>query len=394
MADFTPTKRVRPQQQVQTANDSTFGVYLYNTAVTEVRPIWESGYTVFRALPGLNPDTGYTTFDPLFINEAETGLWIYNTHVVAGAGIDDHRVTFIMRDSFSGDDFNLAQSPYNVLYKSVKDMESLPLQQRIWSDFLVGRNGRGAALPNCRRPNYFIQCVPYRRGDHTFNANDALSNLHVIRMTSSAGEALKKALDVMRTEHPDIDITALDQSWFVTLWNKKKPHPYLHTAGDERALSYECSLDQMYRGNDEYTGASAALNGMEARVKSLVKPWDKVLRFPSFAEQADWLCYAFDSVPDMIMRAFADNPEWISEKIRRKAGSGSQPQPQNYRPAVAPQSTAAPIYRPTNAQVTEAPRYPRPQQAGLPSDVQTAFSPVPQAPWDVQDESDSEGITY
>ena len=394
MADFTPTKRVRPQQQVQTANDSTFGVYLYNTAVTEVRPIWESGYTVFRALPGLNPDTGYTTFDPLFINEAETGLWIYNTHVVAGAGIDDHRVTFIMRDSFSGDDFNLAQSPYNVLYKSVKDMESLPLQQRIWSDFLVGRNGRGAALPNCRRPNYFVQCIPYRRGDHTFNANDALSNLHVIRMTSSAGEALKKSLDVMRTEHPDIDITALDQSWFVTLWNKKKPHPYLHTAGDERALSYECSLDQVYRGNDEYQGTSAALNGMDTRIKSLVKPWDQVLRFPSFEEQADWLCYAFDSVPDMIMRAFADNPEWISEKIRRKAGSGSQPQPQVYQPAIAPQSTAAPAYRPANPQVTEAPRYPRPQQAGLPKDVQTPFSPVPQAPWDTQDESDSEGITY
>lgn len=366
MSDFTPTKRVRPTQQVQTANDSTFGIYLYSTAVNEVRPIWESGYTVFRALPGLNPDTGYTTFDPLYINEAETGLWVYNTHVVAGAGIDDHRVTFIMRDSFSADDFNLAASPYNVLYKSVKDMESLPVTQRIWSDLLSGRNGRGAALPNCRRPSYFIQCIPYKRGDHTFNAQDALNSLNIIRMTSSAGEALKHTLDKARAEDPSMDITALDQSWFITLWNKKKPHPYTHAAGDERALSYDCCFDKVYRGNDEYQGSSALLTGMGDKIRQLVKPWDQVLRFPSFEEQADWLCYAFDSVPDMIMRAFADNPEWISEKIRRKAGSGSQPQPQNYRPAVAPQ-------QPT-------PSYPRPKQAGLPD--MSAFAPVPQAPWD------------
>ena len=131
MAEFKPTKRVRPTQQVQTANASDYGMYLYKAAVRDFRPAWERGITVFRILPGLNPDTGYSTFDPMYLEDIEPGLWIYSTHVVQNAGIDDRRVTFIMRDSFDNDDYNMAMSPYNVMYKAVSGMKSLPVTSLI-----------------------------------------------------------------------------------------------------------------------------------------------------------------------------------------------------------------------------------------------------------------------
>lgn len=368
---FIPTKRVRSIQQVASANDSDFGMYIYKTAVREIRPVWDRGFLVLRLLPGLNPDTGYETFDPMYLSDTEPGMWIYSTHVVAGAGLDDRRVTFIMRDSFDADDYNMALSPYNVMYKAIKGMESLPVTQRVWGDLLEGGNNRPPALPNAKRPNYFVQCIPYCRDDKVFNFNESLSQLHVCRMTSSAGEAMRKELDMKYMADHSFDATALDQSWFVTIWNNTHKHPYTGAEGNSRFLTYACSVDDTYRARDEYQGSKATLSNYEQQIKSLVKPWDQILRFPSVEQQADWLCYAFDSVPDMVMYAFSDHPEWISERIRNKAGMGAQVHTNVHQAAVAqPQQ---PQIRMNTTGI--------PKQSAKPAEP--PFKPLmPNAPWD------------
>lgn len=378
MAEFKPTKRVRPTQQVQTANASDYGMYLYKAAVRDFRPAWERGITVFRILPGLNPDTGYSTFDPMYLEDMEPGLWIYSTHVVQNAGIDDRRVTFIMRDSFDNDDYNMAMSPYNVMYKAVSGMKSLPVTQRIWCDLLEGGNGRSPSMPNPKKPQYFIQCIPYCKDDKTYNFNESLTQLHICRLTSSAGEALRKELDMMYIQDNNFDVTALDQSWFVTIWNNAHKHPYTGAEGNSRFSSYACSIDATYRARDEFQGSDCMLTKYESQIKSLVKPWDQILRFPSVEQQADWLCYAFDAAPDMVMYAFSDHPEWITERIRNKAGMGAQVHTNVHPAAVAPQAPTIKL-----------------NTVGLPNTRQvpktgTAYQPLmPNAPWDDNDGPDA-----
>lgn len=321
MHDFQPTKRVNSLGNANKAAAASTGSFLYQRDVKEFRPSWRSGHLVFRILPAIAPDGDGILWDPIYVTtdsgERVFGDWVYGGLIAANAG-RVRKFTFFLNPTIDGE-FNIGDSPYYILYSAVESTKNWPSTQRKWIDKLAGNSTAGAELPDPSKPQWFMQSLVYFRDQTAFTTS--LSNPPVVRLSNSAGQSLKRIIDQELAANPDFDITALDQSHFVTVWNGQHPNPYTRVPGTPNVMRYDVCFTDTYVGNDQHTGTSGLLTEQEDQVRAGVTPWRNLLRFLSFEEQAELMFEAFSDTPDMLdyaYKSFSYHPEWFPEGFNKR----------------------------------------------------------------------------
>jgi len=321
-----------------------FGNYLLKSgAGGEVwKPSYTGGKTVIRIFPGKNPDDPLA-WDPFrFSNEPrQFGDWVRRYPAVRSMG--DSGVTFIIKDPLD-ESIQLEMTPAWVLFRAV-DRLVAARKDPGWGGYLKGGSGRGAQLP---RPAdvYLVQCcIAEHKGKPRtpyYGATD--DKLVVMELGPSAGRALLELCDTVREGYtgPSDDYNAMYESGdiinpaagrYVTFYPLKDGDPRQQQAGVRSAseafgqsgrsrsgggggggqeeIGFGCYVD------DNYMGIPAAITGIEQQVRTKVRLWDDILRFPTLEEQAAMLATRFP--PDMICYAWQDFPHWIPETVSAKA---------------------------------------------------------------------------
>lgn len=312
---FNGSKKMNSHARTEQAIATASGNYIYQSQANEYRPVFKGGPLVFRVFPYWDQEEN--AWEPMNITMNNgykmMGNWSFEGLVAAFTG-QDMKVSFFLQDSIDGD-FNLMDSPYYVLYKAVVATKDWPSQERYWVDKLEGGTNAGPELPDPRKPIWFMRGFVYEKDGEIYTPK--AEEPAIIRLSASTGEALRRAINAELVQDPNFDIAALDQSNVVTVWNSSRPHPYTHQPGFSRFPGYDVCITH------ELVGASQGLpvkaTDQEAVLRNSLTPWGSVFRFLAYQEQADLLCKAFASTPEMLLYAFADHPDWIAPEIRNKA---------------------------------------------------------------------------
>ncbi len=320
------------------------------------RPSWDHPTTI-RIYPGLDPDDP-TRWDPYRLRSDHPserdrggfGDWLRRYPAMRQAGVGSG-ATFLLSDMLDPL-YNMNNNPAWVLYRAIADAEKANTIKPAWRPLLKGAAGRGAALP---RPSTVVvvqgaimECggkVYADPGKGSPPRGGAPEDLPVVVVLSrSAGEVLENlcderiegsraSCDDFENYYANGDIVSLEHGRFITFFQEGKdprasrpqPGPAQTTFGasatphrDQRTRSRNADFSSYDAFADKvWNGIPAQLPGpqLESLVRARVLPWDSILRFMSDKEQALVLARAFSAVPDMVVYAFRDHPDWVPEDV-------------------------------------------------------------------------------
>jgi len=348
--------------------------------------------TTLRLLPGVEfDDDGNRCWAPYRVTDSQLGFgdWIRRYTAVWRAGATGgQKVSFITHDPADpacGPDAEM-QSPGFILWSEINRAVKAKQDRGGWAGLLQGGSGRAEELPR-PTPVYVAYGALVQRGGKDFT-NDRGSirpprglvegeDIPVVFMKRTAGEALLRELnrevegyagdpEDFAARYLHGDPVALSSGKFVHFYRKQDGPPGERqqqqgqgapaafapvAAGGGGQGRTEAGYDVVLW--DSYAGIPARLDAFEPYLRQKLQPFDDILSFPTYEEQAQLLADKFP--PDVIEYAWRDHPEWIPDSVREKAramsqthvavgGYGMPPQPgADYQPPQPQQPTTPPV---------------------------------------------------
>lgn len=348
MSDFGRSRRLSAVMGSNSGvSESSYQSFVLKRGVGDlVRPSWEHP-TVFRILPGLNPDNP-AEFDPwrLSMRQDDYGQWFYPVDVANVSCEANNKASrsWILKDPFDNS-YNSMLNPLVLLRNAVKSAINQRLPYSInWLSLVQGGQGRGEELAGpaaCWLIRCFLlehagkPCVPPRG----FNEEDRTVYM---MLKVSAVNALKRAMeqkkDNFRGDPSDIashyvfgDPVGLEDGAYVTLFNREKDprqnsapsggfNPFQQGGGrggyggDRQVKGYDCFLTK------DYHGGSANLVEHANVVRSKVIEWPNAVHIPDNEEQVRYLEQVYRPYSDMLVFALDDAYGNILEQGLRREG--------------------------------------------------------------------------
>ena len=333
------TKRRYQMAEFGRAEEENRGRYLLKPGRGSVwRPAWGDGQTTIRILPVRNLDNP-AEWEPFKLSPKpmDFGDWIRKYPVCRNMGETDP-VTFIMYDpadvTLTRDQMRM--TPGWLLFRAIDRAIANGQEQPGWGALLKGGVNRSAPL-SMPTEVYLVQCFVMQYGTTVFPSPRGFAaddQPIVMEITRSAGQMLLEKLDETRPDYDGPaedwersmlhgDPVSIDYGRFVTFYNLSNvPLRQSCEQNWSRETVFGCNGWSEHLGvgvdiDETFNGLSANLRDYEDVVASKVQPWDDILYFPSFEEQARMLADKFP--PSAILYAWRDFPEWIPESVRRRA---------------------------------------------------------------------------
>ena len=318
------------------------------------RPSFQQGaVTTLRILPTPSPENP-SVLEPYRTAQKTNhfGDWVRYYPAARNFGVGNDKTTFIISTP-TGEAAELAMSPAHVLYNAV-DRAVSAKQDRGWGGFLKGAAGRSADLP---KPEgiYLTQVAVLATGQKMFQpwkGSGGNERAIVFEWTSGLGKSILESLNKPKDgyngdpgnyeESMDAgDPVSLNHGRFLTIFRKADGNPRTRAmqmqAGPVSAFGGPAGglPDSSPQGRDaigydfiwepSFMGTvPPQLTGMDAYVLQRTQLWDDIVHLPTFEEQAALLAPRFPG--DMLMYAWRDHPEWITEDIRRRAAAATSVQ--------------------------------------------------------------------
>ena len=377
------------------SSDSPFQSYVLKRGQGEtMKPSWEHP-TIFRILPGLNPDNP-AVLDPwrFSANTDDYGQWFYPVDIASVMCESNNKTsrTWVTRDPFDAS-YNMRNNPLVIMRSAIQSayMQKLPICVN-WLGLTKGGQGRGPELAPPKE-SWLVQCVIMEHNGKTFPVPKGFGpedRTVFLVLTISAVQALKRCIELrnpdFRGDPIDIagqfingDPISLNAGAYITMFNRTKdPRNVPSRSGGFSAFAAQPSKDGItLPGYDafvtkEYMGGSADLTEYEDIVLSKVRPWHEAVFIPTDEEQVKYLEQVYRPFSDLLVYALDDAYGAVLDpKIRRegleKLGRGvstsvnlvaepanSQPFARPVAPVQAPVS-AAPVFKRVTAPAAPQP---------------------------------------
>jgi len=324
-----------------TSSDSPYQSFILKRGQGDTtKPSWDHP-TIFRILPGLNPDNT-AEFDPWrFSTRADDyGQWFYPVDIASVSCESNNRTsrTWVMKDPFDTH-YNMSNNPLVMMRSAVKSAISQKLPFAInWLGLISGGAGRGPELAPPKE-SWLVQAVIMEHNGKTFEIPKGFGpedRTVFLVLTVSAVQALKRVMEArnpeFRGDPNDIaghfangDPVSLDAGAYVVLFNREKdPRNANSRQGGFSAFSQPQGRGIEVKGYDaymlkEYRGGAASLTGFEDLVRSKVKLWQDAVNIPSDEEQVKFLEQVYRPFSDLLVYALEDSyGNVLDPKIRRE----------------------------------------------------------------------------
>lgn len=355
-ASMRPTRRYN--FQTHGARDTNnLGNFILKPGTADLwSPSFNGGATTIRLFPQKSPENPQV-WDPYrwSADRSDFGDWIRCYPAIRNFGTPG--VTMLIHDQAEGT-ADVQMSPAWVLRRAIEQAVKNKQDQPGWAATLQGSTGKGAELP---KPSsiYLVQCaiMAYKNKLNTPPRGAAPDdNLVVFALSPSAGDAMIDMFNEIRPDYagPDNDYenmfvhgdpVSLDFGRYITFYKLgedprqqtqqaaygQQPNRNIADAfagqtrgqqrfgrggGDRDPIGYGCYIEPVFNG---YT---ANWRGLEPLIGSRVRPWDEILHFPTYAEQAALIADKFP--PQMITYAWREFPEWIPPHVQAAAVARTQ----------------------------------------------------------------------
>jgi hypothetical protein len=307
-------------------------------------PSWNYTTTVIRPYPAKDKESG--KFLPYRLDAAGSAKfspWIRSYYVAYRVG--DPPVSFIIRKDPSESTFDPWNTPLGILYSTLNSACRNGTAPPKWYQ-LRDRTGPNAFIRPPTSQRLFIQGVILAaRGKDYYLKPETMpgfgsNNPVVFVVPSGASKVLYNMLqeEVPGWTNPEDfesryrygDPVALDKGRFFIFRQKE----------DAQNIGYDVRIEKTY-GNMR----ASFPESVWGTIYNKILPWEDILYFPTYKEQAHLLARAFSMVPDLVIAAFGPvNKEWIPEEIinlHKGLTQVSMPQapPFMTQPQVNPQTT-------------------------------------------------------
>jgi hypothetical protein len=325
------------------SSESPYQSYILKRGAGEImKPSWEQP-TIFRILPGLNPDNP-SEFDPWRFSTRvdEYGQWFYPIDVAAVSCEANNRTsrTWVIRDPFDKA-YNLSNNPLVLMRNAVKSAISQKQPFAInWLSLINGGQGRGPELA-APKESWLVQAVVMEHGGKTFEIPKGFGpddRTVFLVLTISAVQAIKRAMDQRKPDFAgdpeDIaghylygDPVSLDDGAYIVLFNREKdPRTQNIRPGGQSAFSSAAQRGgaMEVKGYDaflqkEYRGGGAQLTEFQQLVMDKVKVWQDSVNIPTDEEQVKLLEQVYRPFSDLLVYSLDDtHGEFLDQKIRRE----------------------------------------------------------------------------
>ena len=313
------------------------------------KPSWFETRTVFRILPGRNPENP-AEFDQFQLSEepGDFGDWIRPYPAVYRLG--EPGITFIYHDP-RDDSVDVQQYPVWVFGPAIKAAAKAQQALPSWGPLLA------TDVLDRKKPTtlYVVQAILFEHKSQRKNPPIGApgGKTCVIYMTKSAGEALRDAVI-----SAGVDIVDPNAGAFVSLFQAPSTGP------NEGGNKYACQLLA------DYHGMSPSLQNFPGW-ENQVLPWDQIIKVMSVEEQVRLLCQCGYPESAMVYALQPRYEEYIPksalEKAYMESGGrfGRPPEGMTAAPTVVPSTQPTQPMAPAWQQPA-APQMPTGQTIGQP----------------------------
>jgi hypothetical protein len=303
------------------------------------KPLYKQGYTTLRIFPGKEPDGTLTPYR-FGAGPLQYGDWIrrYDMMVAVGTSLPLTYITHDRAEDGVDPRTRIRMHPAAKLRVYVDTQIRLGQEETGWAMLVQDPpdHQRGPALPWPSEQS-LVFCACFYRGNKQFSPPEggAIDQRGLIFTLPKGGT--NKFFDELDKPNPAYagdpsnyaesllhgDPIALDHGKFVTFFAKKNdprrsPQQaaiWATQAGgrqEREEAGYDCDIQPLFGAIPPQMNAPH----LRDLVLHHVQPWDQILWFPSYEEQAHMLALQFP--PNLICRAWADNPEWIPIEVRNR----------------------------------------------------------------------------
>lgn len=398
MSRFVAEQRVN--RSAFNSSSSTRNTHLFKASanVWEVFVPYQRGFTLFKILPGLNPEDGGDTLDPMVLPDGSFGSWQTSAPVVV-CGKGEQQVTFCALTDFYHP-VSLNQTPYYLAYNMVVRMSKLPQNDlnRVdsWVNLLYGTGSMDPACMQKPADHTFVAVINLSSGRGQVNIERSLNQLHVLHLKRQATQALRDAVNSCSSS--GVDITDFKNGPIVSIWSGVADDPWTSAPGSKDSRQYNYRLFDAIPNSQVTKDFSSYANAF----KDILLPWSHVIYCPTLEQQARWCMEALP--PDLLFQAWKDpmgsfypfvtedmaaqlnegcRIKWANENARQAARqakmAGFNPPMQQAAPATVQQPVQQPMVRPEQSmRVEETPQVNVSSSIpGLVPPAARSYSPVP-----------------
>lgn len=288
--------------------------------------------TIFRVLPGINPDSDTKEFDTFRLSDAplDFGACVQSYWAWLGGG----GITFLL----DREEYDRNENPAALLYFGLQNAKKRGQDRGVgslaWAGLLEGGEGSRAVIP---RPNklYVAQCLLLKHGDDDFDpirGSGERDKIVLLGMTTGAGKALCKLMDGMTVD--PVSVAPGDGAFFCLYPLGNDPRE-LHQAqtqqrtsrsfgGSRRESGGGRTEDKKEIGFGVYSmpdvdGLSPDLSEFADDLLARCYDWDDVLFFPDHDAQAAMLAGIKEIPYDVLEYCWQDFPGWLPDRSSDKA---------------------------------------------------------------------------
>jgi len=293
-----------------------------------VKPAWVSGVSVFRILPGINPDNP-SELDPwrFSTNIDDYGQWFYPVTCAINVSTPSNRgsKTWVLHDPLDTT-YDISRNPVVLLRNAIFSAKKQGITQYFEWVTLTESSSKGTPLDK-PAACWLVRCVLIEDKDKTYYAPnmpkgfDSSEQTQYMLMKKSSVDTLKAAMEEripdFRGDPGDIsghfacgDPISLDKGAFVVMFNKENdPRKSVSSgprfgqaygAGNKEAKGYDCYLTRDYKGN------LPNYDGYEDVLRHHIRDWSETVHIPSTEEQIKYLEQILRPHPDLLVYGLDD----------------------------------------------------------------------------------------
>lgn len=327
-SDNVVSRSRRLSATVANVSESVYQDHILKRGVGQiVKPAWVNGISVFRILPGLNPDNT-AQLDPwrFSANADDYGQWFYPVTCAINVSTPANRgsKTWVLHDPFDTT-YDISRNPVVLLRNAIFSAKKQGITQYFeWSTLTEGAKGSPLDKPSAC---WLVRCVLIEDKDKTYYAPNMPKGFDVSEPTQymllkkSAVDAMKAAMEErnpdFRGDPEDIagqfscgDPIALSKGAFVVMFNRENdPRKAVasgprfgssHGSGKSEAKGYDCYLTSEYKNN------SPVYDDYEVMLRHHIKDWSDCVHIPSTEEQIKYLEQILRPHPDLLVYGLDD----------------------------------------------------------------------------------------
>ena len=322
MPRFAPIKRFN--YKASTNKSANAGKHLFKPEAN----VWETfvpfsqGYLVFKILPGLNPDDGGETFDPMWRSPFEFGSWQTSIPVVS-CGKGDKMVTFCPLDS-TADATSLDDTPYYLVYNMLNEMRKRPIGDAgrvdAWVALLQDSGPTESATIPKPQEHTFAFIIPIYNAKGIVDIEQNKNHINVLHLKTLGARALRDVCEECSRANPEIDLTDFRDGPLVSMWSSNVADPWTGTPSNRDDRNYHTRLLEAVPG----TNITKDFSRDREFYKNILAPWEYLIETPSLEQQAKWI---MDVLPlDLLARAWETSGgnyrDFVTQEMAQKLDDG------------------------------------------------------------------------